>query len=133
MEAGYMPGDVWIDRSDKLRYILQFLVGIIPAGDQQGGDFYPDPEFLHQTYTIEDRFQVGPADLTVKLVCKGFEVDVVTVEERGDLPGRFRADIAVADKSIHDPLLVGQSGRIQGELEENGWFNVGVADTGTVL
>ena len=130
VEGGDVPGNVHAHALDELGDFREFLGGIVVPGDDQGGDFDPDPRLLESDDGVQHRLQPGLADLAVKIVPHTFQIDVVAVDEFRQGHGGGLRHKAVGHEDVFQVLFVGQLAHVLGVFHKNGGLGVGVGDAG---
>ena len=99
------------------------------AGDDEGCQFEPDIGIFGDAADgIEDRREVGLAEVHVIFLGECFEVYVDCVEEVGGEVDGFGGHVAVAYEDVGQAVLFGETAGVCAEFHEDGWFGVGVGD-----
>lgn len=130
MKACDMPWHIGIDAGDKPGDLPQFFCRVVPSWNNEGCDFNPDSELFHEGNGFKYRFQPGAADLVIKAVSECLQVDIVGGENWGDGAGCLFAGVTVRNENVQDSCVMGELGGLKGELKEDRWFNISVADAG---
>jgi hypothetical protein len=74
-------------------------VGVVEAGDQQGGDLDPHVGLVVQPgQGVEHRGEVGAALVHIEVVGEGLEVDVGGVHHRVEVAAGLGVDVAGGDR-----------------------------------
>ena len=99
---------------------LHLVVGVVPPGDEQGGQLGPDAGLLDQVLQrLQHRRQVGEAELLVEAVGEGLEVDVGRVHAGEQLATRLGADVAVGHRHRLEASGPAGLGHVDGILGED--------------
>ncbi len=112
---------------DPLRQLGDFADAIVVAGDEQGGDFQPAiGAMVDVNQPIEHCWQVRAAELAVKVVGEGLEVDIGRIHHRKKLACRGLMDVARRHRHIVDAQLAAGEGGVDGVFGKNHRVVVGV-------
>ena len=108
---------------------FQLGIGIIFAGNQQGGDLEPDRGFLLQVQqSVEHHLQVTTADLPVEIFAEGLQIDVGGVHVAEELAARLLAHIAGSHRYRANAVLAAGNRGIDGIFHEDDRIVIGVGD-----
>ena len=61
VKRGDMPGNVCRNSGEKFRQPLQFVVGVVEAGNEQRNDLQPEAHRVQAADGVEDRLQAPPS------------------------------------------------------------------------
>ena len=98
VKRGDMPRDVDRDAGNKLGQPLQFIVGVVEAGNQQRDDLDPEAHFVQAANGVEDGLQAA-TQLAIVAVVEALQIDFVEVEPWAQVFEHLRSAVAVGDES----------------------------------
>lgn len=135
VEPADVPGNLRTQfAGDKLRDILQFLLAVVEARDHQGRNLQPDIRLAgYMLQRLQHRPQPGLADIPVKLIGKGLQIDIDRIEKIPGVIDGLRGHIAVTDKEIGQPLFPGQPAALPAQFHENRRLGVSIGEAGAAL
>ena len=79
---------------------------------------------------VEHRLQVSPALPHIDHVVEGFQIDIGSIDERGELIERLRVDIACRDQNVVQPMPMGQAGNLEHILDIGERLGIGIGNAG---
>ena len=128
MEARDVPGDPRVDPPDEGGEGLEFRSAVVPAGDDQRGHLDPGTHVVQEADVLLHGFEAGAADLPVVLLGKALQVDIGGVQEPPEFPQGRLGHVSVRDEDVPQAAPGRKPGRLQGELEEDRGFGIGIGD-----
>ena len=114
---------------DPLRHLVEFLVRVVFAGDQERRRLEPGLGlFVNVLERLQHRSEVTTTNLVIETVRKGLEIHVGGIHCLEEFFSWLRVDIAGRDRNGLDASLAAGFGDVHGVLEKDDRVIVGVRD-----
>src|SRR5579863_8241732 len=97
MKRGDVPGNVTRDAGNEFGEALQFIGGIVEAGNQEGDNFEPQAHLVDAADAIKDRRNAS-AEFVVVAIVEAFEIHLVEIEPRSNIVEYLLRSVAVGNE-----------------------------------